>query len=899
MDKRSAVAVCLALLVAVHGFAGAATAQSNVSVSRAAAAASSGDQITRTVTTTFEATSNRTVNVDGQMADGNVEFAFQEWSDLDGTADGTGTSWRVRAGHEYELRYRATIPASASEGYHTAYTAGSGPERKQLTVRVTEPQFGFIDTQDVTVVFKSNDQGSASKKVDISNDGEGQMRPSEVTFSGVPDGFAVNAENLPNRIGAGDSKSMTLQIEAAQSVSKGDYQFRATVTDNLGKTESFDVSVTVAKPAVLDAGDNGEVEVGDILVGGDETVEFTVSEEGGYTGISGVSSTVTNADQYGSIAFDGLRYLDTSPGGSATAEVSVSVPDSAPQHSNLDWTVRLKPDGENSVGKKIEFNGRVIYPARFGSLGTSDTSMEFDQPRSEVDSHTKTVEVTVPNEGDLDMNLRGASASTDSSRVTASVVNAPDTIAGQSTGTVRVRVEADPSTPEGNYGLSVDVNAEEAGSKQVDTQISVSHGVKLSVEKTALSYGDVIVTKNLTKSTDVAEDLEYRDVSDLSVTKVSGPDQWLTVVERPPETLTAGEAAPFVVALRFDTGAELYREYTWTYRVAGENVENRTVTVTATAKPYSFDQIRDPLNEYTGSGDWQDETASGMVTALDTLEGQLRDGGDVSRTDLSTSIAAGRATLLFIESVENARDIRASDGNEAAQDEVVRAAATYNLLDSYVSQLDDSQLRDSAGESRAAADETVQQLVTRQTDYYQSRLDSGNVSKIEQAHIKRQLAQLASLQGDDERAERLRTESAAAFDAYTETVKEGNEERQSARKLHDEARDEMLTVVFGQPLMLNPAKWDAFGRTSSAVQATYGEAATAFREAGATEEAQRVADERQRMASQYQLARYSMYGSTAAYLLGFAGLVVYLVRSTYAYVRDARESVSGDFLVAS
>ncbi|UPW02279.1 hypothetical protein M0R88_09355 [Halorussus gelatinilyticus] len=899
MDRRSAVTVCLALFVALHGFAGAATAQSSVTVSRASAAASSGDQITRTLTTTFEATSNRTVTVNGQMADGNVEFAFQEWTDLDGTASGSGTSWQVRAGHEYELRYEATVPASANAGYHTAYTADGGAERKRLTVRVTEPQFGFIDDQDATVVFESKNTGSATKKVDIPNTGEGQMRPSEVTFSNVPDGFTVNAQNLPDRIDAGGTKSMKLQIEADESVSKGNYQFRATVTDNLGNSQSFDVSVTVAKPAVLDAGDDGTVDVGDVLVGSDKTVEFTVSEEGGYTGISGVTSKVTNSDQYGSIGFSGLRYLDTSPDGSATAEVSVSVQDNAPQHSDLRWTAFLKPDGENSVGKKIEFTGRVIYPARFGSLSTSNTSMVFDQPRSEVDSHTKTIEVMVPNTGDKKMNIQGASAGTDSSRVTASVVDAPDTIAGQSNGKVAVRVEADPSTPQGDYGLSVSVNAEEAGSKQISRQISVSHGVELSVEKTSLTYGDVIVTKNLTKSTDVAEALEYRDVSGLSVTKVSGPDKWLTVVERPPATLTAGDAAPFVVALRFDTSAELYRKYTWTYRVEGDNVQNQTVTVTATPKPYSFDQIRDPLNQYTGSGDWQSETASGMVTTLDTLESELRNGGEVSRTDLSTSIAAGRATLLFIESVQNARETRASDGNEAAQDEVVRAAATYNLLDNYVSKLDDSQLRNSADKSRAAADETVQKLVSQQTDYYRSQLDSGNVSMIERAHIKRQLAQLASLQGNDQRAERLRTESAAAFDAYTETVKKGNEKRQSARQLHDEMRDEMLTVVAGQPLMLNPAKWDAFGRKTSAVQAAYGEAATAFRKAGATEEAQSVADERQRMANRYRIARYSLYGSTAAYVLGFVGLVVYLVRSTYAYVRDAREAVSGDFLVAS
>ncbi|NHN61693.1 MULTISPECIES: hypothetical protein [Halorussus] len=898
MDKRRLLTVAVALLVGLHAIAGPVAADSSVTVSRAEAAASSGDTVTRALTATFVAQSNQSVTVNNQMADGAVEFDFQEWDDLDGGASGTSNSWTMQAGHEYEIRYEATIPSSATGGYY--YGDTDDPDNNRLEVRVVEPRFGSIYTQDATVVFRSNDEGSATKEVSISNTGEGQMRPTEVTFSGVPGGFSASYDSLPNTVDAGESSAFDLEIEADSSVSKGTYQFRATVRDNLGNTESFDVSVTVEKPPVLGLGGGGsEVDVGDILVGSQQTKEFTVSEEAGYTGIDGVSARITNSDQYGSISFDQLRYLDTSPGGSDTAEVTISVGENAAQHADIEWSAFLKPGGENSVGEEIDFTGRVIYPARFGSLTMSNASMVFDEPKSEVGTQTKTVTVTVPNDGDLRMNVLDATARTDSTAVTASVVDTPDTIGGLSEGGVRVRIEADPDTPEGSHGLGVSVDTENAGSESITRQIDITHGIEMSVEKTGLSYGDVIVTKNLTMSTDVAEALEYRDVTGLSVTKQSGPEEWLTVVERPPETLDAGETAPFVVALRFDTAAELYREYTWTYRVSGDGVETETVTVTATPKPYSFDQIRDPLDEYTGSGDWRGRTAAGMVSALDGLERQLRDGGNVSRTDLSTSIAAGRATMLFIESVENASETMDAEGNEAAQQQVVRAAATYNLLDSYVAKLDDPQLRRSAGESRAAAKERAERLIGAQTDYYRSRLDSGNVSMIERAHMKRQLAQLASLQGETKRAERLRKESAAAFDAYSETVKEANQERQSARQLREELRGGMLTVVAGQPLMVNPMNWDAFEEQSAAVSATYGEAATAFSQAGATEEARRVRSERQQAVGRLQVARYSMYGSTAAYGLGFVGLLVYLTRNTYAYVRDAREAVSGDFLVAS
>ncbi|WP_135827744.1 COG1361 family protein [Halorussus halobius] len=897
MDKRTFATVAVVLLVGLHGVAGTALADPSATVSRATIA-DSGGSVTETLTYEFTADVNETVTVNDQMTDNGVTFAFDSWQA--GGQSGSGNSWQVQAGTTYEVTYEATVSESAGDAsVYTVDQFSSNPENQELSIDVTDPSFGFVSDQQVDLVFESSGEASTEVDVDVPNDGQGVMLPADVSFSGVPSGFSADYSGLPNEISAGGSGTVTLEVTAQDSVDEGTYEFTATVEDNLGNTLDVPVEVSVSKAPVLSAGDDGEVDLGNVLVGSQQSAEFTVSEQGGFNGIDGVYSEVTGSDQHGSISFDNLRYLTTEAGGSSTAEVTIDVNDDAGQHSQLDWTVDLRPVDEDGVGQSVEFTGRVIYPPRFGDLSMSDSSMVFDEPRSQVTSHTETVTVDVPNDGDQTMNVIGASAGTDSNQVSATVTDYDQQIDGQSSGEVTVEVAADPDTPEGSYSVSVDVRSEEDGSESVTSDVEITHDVELSIEQTALSYGDVIITENRTQSTDVAEALEYQDVTGLTISKVSGPDQWLTVVDRPPEQLAAGDAAPFVVALQFDTSAELYREYTWEYEVDADEIDSRTVTVTATPEPVSLEDIRNPLENYADSGGWQSDTAGGMATTLADLETSLREGGNVSRGDLTTSIAASRATLLFIESVENASATMESEGNEAAQNEVVSAAATYNLMDSYVSSLEDDGLRSTAAESRSAADERVSTLVDQQRSYYEDRLDSGNVTMIERAQTNRQLAQLASLQGEDQRAERLRERSSAAFENYTATVEQGNEERQTARQLREEMDESMLTVVLGQPLMLNPAKWDAFEQQSAETLATYDDASESFETAGAGEEAQAVADERQTAASRFQFARYSMYGSTAAYALVFLGLLGYLGRNTYAYVRDAREAVSGDFLVAS
>lgn len=910
------LAVVLAVLLVMQGGFGVAVAADNSSVSEvdgppnttAAATgsieleAATDESGTETLSFTFVADANETVTATDRIErdGGNVVFEFYRWEDLDGSRSSTSNSWSVEAGHEYRVSYDVVASPDTTEGYYSGTVSVSGQTSESLSVDVSvlEPQFGSVYGQETDLVFESVDAASTEVDVDISNTGDGEMRGTNVTFSGVPTGMTVDSSGLDDQIDAGGTDTLTLDIAADETVSEGSYQVDVTVTDNLGNSESFPVYITVEKPPVLGVASGSEVDVGDVLVGSQSTIQFTVNEEAGYSGISGVTSRVIGSSQQGSISFSGLRYVSTSPGGSDTAEVTISAPDDARQHSVMEWDVRLSPDDADGVSETVTFTSRVIYPAQFGEISSTDTSMVFDEPRSRVGSYTEEVEVTVPNSGDLDMDVTGVRAETNSREVNARVIDRPNTIQGQSEGTVTVEVEADSDAAEGDYSVDVTVTSADAGQESATATVDITHEVSLSVESTSVTYGDIVVTRNLTRSVGISEDLGYKDVSNLMITRQSGPDNWLTVVERPPSNLVAGEAAPFVVAVQFDTSATLYQEYEWTFRVDGEGIEARTVTVTATPKPYSFDQIRDPLSEYTGTGGWQDETASGMVMTLDTIEEDLRSGDEVSREDLSTGIAAGQSTLLFIDSVESARETRENEGPEAAQSEVVRAAATYNLLENYISEFDDPDLRSSADRSGDVAEEQVTALIDQQRSYYQSRLDDSETTMIERARIQRQLAQLESLQGNEEQAQALREESAAAFDEYSALIQEGNEHRRAARDRRTELYAETAMVVLGQPVVLNPASWDRFESAASTIDESYVDSRNAFESAGAAGEAGSVERERQQVANELQTARYSLYVSTGIYIIMFLGLMGYIVRGTYAYVRDAREAVSGDFLVS-
>ena len=885
--------VLVAAVVVLSAFAGPATAATEtVELDEAL----DDQQRATEFTFTFFADANETVTADSgpSFQGGDVNFEFEGWEDLDSGASGSSTSWEVENGNEYQVTYQAQVSSGASDESWTARVSGgstSASETLDLNVDYLEPQFANVDSPTETLIFTDNNDASTELDVGFDNNGPGVMVPESVDLDSTPSGIDVSVDSLSNEVDANGAGTAVLDVSVDPSVDAGDYTISGTINDNLGNTESFNAEVQVRKPPVISADD---VDVGGVLIGESDTVDVTIEETAGFSGVDGVNVNVIGTSDDGAVTVEGAEFASTSPGGSDTIEVQVSADSDGTQNADLDWQVELTPDDPNSPTESIDVTGEVFYPPNLESLSGEGAENVFDTPRSQADTQTSETQVTFENTGDLDMDVTDVSASVDDPDVSASIANADATVGGQSTGEATVVLEADPEAAEGAYPFTVTVDTATAGTQSITRDLTIEHIPELAVERSELPLGDITVTNQRTTSIDVSEVLEYESVSGVEVVRTSGPDQYLEVAERPTE-LQAGESAPLVFAVAFDTSAELYQQYRWEFDIRGEGVETQTVTVTAQPTPYSFDSISNNLSSYAEGSGPRAETAAGMSESLSALETRLRDGEDVPEGDLTETIAAGETAILLLDSLEAADQARGADGPAAAQADVLRAQATLNAMSEYVTRIDASQVDASATGALESARVATDEQVDAQVEYYESQLE-GDITTLQRASANRQLARLAESRGDTERASRLNEEASGAFDTYLQQVQDASESAADARATRESIRDDATLVLLNQPLVLNPARLDGISAEISAIDAAYATAEQTYAEAGATGQAEAIGEERAAVQQRLQLTQYGLWGATALY-----GLVVLVAlfrtgRNLYAYLQDRRTVEMGAVL---
>ena len=882
---RAVVAVVAALLV-VSAFAGsAAAATETVELDEAL----DDQQRATEFTFTFFASGNDTVTADsGQtFQGGNVEYEFEGWEDLDSGASGSSNTWDVENGNQYEVTYQAVASSGASSESWTATVSGgstSASEPLNLNVNYLQPRFGGADSPTETVIFTDDDSdGTTELDVGFDNNGQGIMVPESVDLDSTPSGIDVSVDSLSDQVDAGGSGTATLDVSVDPSVSAGDYRISGIINDNLGNTQSFSATLEVRKPPVLSADD---VDVGGVLIGESNTVDVTISETAGFSGIDGVNVNVIGTSDDGSVTVSGAEFTSTSAGGSDTVEVQVSADSDGVQNADLDWQVELTPDDQYSPTETIDVTGEVFYPPSLESLSGQSAQNTFDTPRSQAETQTTETEVTFTNTGDLDMQVTDVSVTVDDPNIEGAVADVSGTVGGQSSGQATVVLGADPEIDEGTYEFTVTVDTATAGTQSITRDLTIEHVPELGVEQSELTLGEVRVTSRRTTSIDVSEVLEYESVSGIEVVRTSGPQQYLEITEQP-STLQPGGSSPLVFAVEFDTSAELYQEYRWVFEIRGEDVEAQTVTVTARPRLTNVEPITESLSAYTGGSGPRARTASGMTDSLRTLETQLQEGGEVPDGDLTETVAAGQTAVLLLQSLEAADEARESDGPAAAQADVLRAQATLNAMSEYVGRIEASGIDSSATGALDAARTATNEQVEQQVSYYESQLD-GDITTLQRASINRQLARLAESRGNAERAEEFNAEAAGAFETYLSQVEDASANVEEARATRESIREDATLVLLGQPLVLNPARLDSISAEIESIDAAYASAAQTYSEAGATSEAEAIGQERTQVQQRLQLTQYGLWGATGLYVL----VVLFVLGRTglnlYAYLQDRR-----------
>lgn len=844
---------------------------------------------------TFTANANGTASVTPRSEDragGDVTFELQ-----------SASSFSVRNGQRYTVEYTATAQSGADERRYsftpTVDVSGGGSysERLSVDVDVLEPRFGSISGQRTEVKFKGRSTESATLSVDIPNTGDGIMTGISASVDNSPSGIRVDLTS-PREIRAGSRGSIDAQITASDSVSEGTYTVGVTVSDSIGNSESFEIRVEIIKAPVLSAADQ-TIDLGDVLVGESVEGSFTLREEGGDESVEDVNVDYTRRSGDGSLSLSPPSRI--SAGGSDDGSVSIQVDDDAEQYEQLEWMATFRPSDPNGVSTNLRFDARVIYPAYYGAVGASDRIISFDEPQTERESFSETVRVAVENGGDLPMDIQNVDASVRGNGVRANIVSAPDTISAQSTQSVEVSVTADATADEGDRRLDVSIDASEPGQTTTSSTVTVDHETDIEAGESDVTYGQVVATQRVTRSTDISERLGYQGVRRFNIEQVSGPDSGWLRVEESPSSLEAGESAPFVTTLQFDTRAEFFTTYTWRYEVTGSNVDTETITITATPRPIDFTATVESLREF----EIPEESDRAVVAAesaeaMETLADRLREGdkrqSETARGDITTVSAAGRSSVLIIEQITVAREQQAAGNYTAAQRSLTRAAAAYRTLETASTRIETTPVKAQVNAAASAADKSLAAAINEQRAHYQNRAQNNETAVLTTAQTQRQLARLAALTGNTEAAREFQRQSQTAFERYSTLVSEGNDNLQRARQARANLSAVTLTSIGGQPVFWIGAL-DRVNARQQTVTQTYTEAAQKFDAAGATAQATTAREERSAFDQRLSRGRLLSYGLAGIVGFGFLVIVSLELRAIYRYAQESEEAISGDFLI--
>lgn len=908
MGERAAVPLVAALLAVFVALAPAVvTAQTSTTLELQEAVEDDTAQGTLSYTFTVRGENETRVSITSattQSRDGgDVELNFQGWEAVGGSGSGSGSSWTASGGERYRVVYSVSAQSGAGEGsYSFGFRAEDDRGNSYSTtlsaeVEVLSPRFGTTSAETTDVVFGPDAGSSAEVTVDGSfrNEGEGLMLPQEVTYSGVPSGITARTESLPDQVGGDSTGEFEIDVSVDDSVREGRYDFTATVTDSLGNSVRVPVTVRVFKPPAVVVRGGDRVDLGEVMVGDGRQTEVTLSEATGNGGIDELEVTSRSGDQFGSIDLSRIDGASIRSGGSISRTVAVTADSEAPQGRTLEWTADITPRNAQSPTERVTFTATVIYPPYYDGVTAEEVSLVYDEPRSTTDSFTTEIDVPVRNGGDLPMDLTDATVTTAARGVSVEVVAAPNSIDARSSGTVVVEVTGDADAAETTSRYTVTLDAVEAGRTEATGELSIVHRTDLATDDRELEFGEIPVRESRTRRTSISERLGYRDVENFTVERTAGPDRWLEVLESP-ESLGAGEEQEFLVDVTFDSNATLYETYRWEFRVDGDNVESETVEVTAVPIPVQCTRVRDQLEGYEGD-ERSTTVARSMAEAISTLEDRLRENpqGSGPLQDLSRACTAGRSTLLFLNADEEAGSRIDAGNRSAAQTYIGRMAAGFNTMESYVGLIETESVRSTGEESVGAARSLLNERVESQTRFYEESV-SDNATVLRTAEVNRELARLATLQGEERRARELGGRADEAFDRYATLVSEGNDHLLGAREMRETMDQRLFVEVVGVR-----AFWigslDRFESDRDAVLSRYGRSVDSFARAGATQRAAAAAEERAATARALQRVYWVSLGAGGA-----AGVVLLLVlgfeaRGIYRYVQDSREMVSGDFLL--
>jgi hypothetical protein len=794
-------------------------------------------------------------------------------------------------------------------------TANGNPHSRSSEGRSLAPSITITSVDNPGTVEVGSELGSDSTSIGITveNTGDTPETIQSIDFE-AGSGEIDETKSGSGTIQPGNTADISTRLTVPDDTSANTYTLDVTVNTNGTSDTDSSQTITVERPPVLGV---TSTTLENVTAGSTTEFELTIEELNDAEDDPTVSHTVSSPSGT-SLSFpDNDVDGSLSAGGSRTVAAEITVDGDLDGNQTLSWDLTLSNDGENEQTSSISAPVRI--PARFSLVSIPDDAIRFDEPKDETDTIEQRVPVKVENNGDFNLTLTNLDASFADTRITVTDVSLNGTaeltglgtIPPRTTGVVDVEVRAENIMPEQESVLNLNFEGTGAAGRspdpfQEERTLRIVHVRKLVLDRESIDFGQQPPREIVRQEVELKETLGYKDLSGITVEQTSGPENgWLTVTEVP-ETVEAGGTDTMVFELRFSRDVEPQTSFAWNHTLNADGVDPISIESRAKSRVAGLEDVRSNLTRYRSVEGKRGEIATGMLNLIDEVKGSVEDGS-VSPVALSTTLTASTSLLEMLRALEETQRIVENDSlsRGKAQENVIRAAASYNTFRFFVESYEEERFKTAARDVRDRAGEEINTTVTEQKQYFQGRLPEGEetcgesdrITCREEAEIKRQLSQLALLEGNTEESQRLDQEADEAFDTYTSLVNDAQNNYQSAQQRRDRIKEEYAVVAFGQPLVLNPLDYGSFITEQRSALEDYDNAQSAFTQAGANQLADTVQNERVGADRELEVARTSMFIALIVYGLISLWLVFHVASGIYDFRHDTRTTEADDFLV--
>jgi len=545
----------------------------------------------------------------------------------------------------------------------------------------------------------------------------------------------------------------------------------------------------------------------------------------------------------------------------------------------------------------VDTKGEICCPAKLSYDSRSSTTITFNRPKSERHTFHATAKIRVGNTGCEQMRLSSPRVTSPSGSVSLSVKNYPSYVSGYGSGYIEIDISAPYDASERTYTGSVSIDADNAGSGSAEVHVTVKHGMKLGVTPTGIDFGDVEILKDASRTVTLKEELGYKSVRNIVISKKSGPE-WISVQPSNIYGIPAGDSDSVIFILKFRGDAILGKKYDWVYETTSDT-DKVTISLSSRAMHINNSKVLSELNGMRNTKLYRkypqktENLVSNCEKMKSTAKGETLTSEDWGHVELVLV-----QSLTLLKSLDTATEHLDKNDHDTAFQKIVVASTSSKSIESNSRLISHSAVKSYANKVSTSADGLVSNLLNSEVSYYTDSAQAMKASSyLEAVKAYRNVATAYGLMRNPSKEREFNLQADALLEKHDELVEKANENRVEAEKITLSMKENELTRLGGGYALLNPFNYDTVSKNYNLAIDKHAASVSSYNQAGEMRMSEDAARGLKELKGGWRVILIGFYAFMVVMIAVFAFVLVRSVKGMTAYMRDSNEERLGDVVI--